>query len=253
MEKDPSLAKLTPDATLSQIIAADRHAAELLASIGLNPFDHKNQSLRSVCQQRQWSEVEVLKWIKKQRRTENDKPSERKQEKPDYGDNLSGWCEYLHEEFHSVNLKLLEEISNSFPRVHQIHGNQYPWLKNMQWYFERFEEAVRMYYEFEAKRFYPLVNTLQHTKGDLLDGTIRKLKRCLEIVHKDQSRLLRLMKTISENGNKFENPGGACSTLRILNQNFKTLFTGLNKQFKVEKESLLPLVQEKIKAKDLEN
>lgn len=248
MKKDSSLAKLTPDATLSEIMAVDQQAAELLASIGLNPRNYENQTLRSVCQQRQWSEVEVLRWIKKQRHSGTGKLVEEKKEKADFGDNLSKWYEYLEEEFHSVNLGLLEEIADSFPRVHKIHGNQYPWLKNMQWHFESFDEALRMYYEFQAKKFFPLIERLHNTKGDLLDGTIRKLERCLEIVEKDQNRLQGFMRSLSENGNGFENPGGACSTLRITNQNFKALSANLNSQFDIERESLLPIIRKKIKA-----
>lgn len=247
MNKVSSLSKLTPDATLSEIVAVDRKAGELLASIGLNPDNHKNQTLRSVCQQRQWSEVEVLRWVKKQRSLLNGKRSEMKQKEADFGDDLSRWCEYLVDAFHSKNVELLTEIENNFPRVHQIHGNQYPWLKNMQWHFERFDEALRMYYEFEEKKFYPLLLKLYNTKGELLHGTIRKLERCLGIVEKDQQRLSRFMRTLSDHGHGFKSPEGACSTLRIVNQDFRTLFNGLKKQFEIEKKFLLPIIREKNK------
>lgn len=57
--------QLTPGAMLSHIISVHHEAAELLASIGLKPSTQKDQTLRSVCQQRQWSKVEVLDWVKK--------------------------------------------------------------------------------------------------------------------------------------------------------------------------------------------
>lgn len=249
MKKEFTLAKLTPDATLSQIIAADRQAGELLASIGLNPFDYENQTLRSVCRQRQWSEAEVLKWIKKQRRSGYGKPADESPDEADFGNNAAQWGEYLLNNFHASNLTLVKEIKEGLPRVHKIHGNQYVWLKNMQWHFERFDEALAMYYEFEEKRFFPLAKTLQNARGDLLDGTIRKLERCLKIADKDQNRLHSLMKTLTQNSNRFKNPDGACSTLCILNQNFKNLFTSLDKQFKIEQNMLLPAVQAMIKTK----
>jgi iron-sulfur cluster repair protein YtfE (RIC family) len=246
MKKDLTLAKLTPDATLAQIVTADPEAGELLSSIGLKPGGHENQTLRSVCQQRQWNEVEVLKWIKKQRPLGNGKP--KKHDNLDFRTNLSAGCEYLKEEYHAVNLHLLEEIADGFLRVHKIHGNQYPWLKHMPWHFERLNEALGLYYEFEAKTFFPLVDTLQQARGELLDGTIRKLERCIEIVNKDQDRLRYLMRTLLKMSNKFASPEGACTTLRTTNQNLKSLFSNLHRQFEVEKETLLPAVQQKIEA-----
>ncbi|HET6528421.1 MAG TPA: hypothetical protein VFG39_06690 [Balneolaceae bacterium] len=249
MKKDSTLAKLTPDATLSQITAEHQYAGELLTSIGLNPSAHKNQTLRSVCQQRQWSEVEVLKWLKKQHRSGYRSSTEENRKETNFGNNVDQWCEYLLDDFHAVNLELMEEIKEGLPRVHKIHGNQYVWLKNMQWHFDRFDEALVMYYEFEEKRFFPLAETLQNARGELLDGTIRKLQRCLKIADKDQSRLHTLMKNLTQNSNGFENPDGACSTLCILNQNFKSLFNALDKQFKIEQEALFPAVKTMIRAK----
>lgn len=66
MKSEKTLTRLTPEATINKIISADQHAAELLASIGMNPEQHESQTLRSVCQQRQWNEEELLKWIKDQ-------------------------------------------------------------------------------------------------------------------------------------------------------------------------------------------
>lgn len=249
MSTNQSLKKLTPDATLSQILSADEQAGVLLSSIGLDPSEHKDETLRAVCQQRKWSEAEVLKWIKKHRISGDGHDGEADKKKdPDFGNNLSKWCDYLQKEFNETNLVLLEEVDSDFPRVQRIHGNQYLWLKDMQWYFDEFDEALRLYYEFEQKKFYPLVRQLQTQNGVVLDGTVQTLERGMKIIVNDQQRLQRYMDTIRKKGNDLKNPEGACSTLRIVNQNFKTLFENLNNQFEVERDKILPVIKQKIQA-----
>lgn len=247
MKKKSSLQELTPDATLSQISSADKEAAHLLASIGLDPSNHEGETLRSACKQRQWSEVEVLQWIKKQRLSDGRKPGNDPQpEEPDFGDDTLRWCTYLEEKFHAKNLRLLDELTNDFPKVKQLHGNQYPWLKNMQWHFEKLSGDLQLYLKFERMKFFPLIEKIENNSHPILEGTISKLQRSLDIIEKDQKRLLELMNTVREKGQNFENPKGACSTLRILNYNFKDLESSLQRQFVKEREEILPLVRQKL-------
>jgi len=249
METTQSPARLTPDSTLAHLISVDPKAAEMLASIGLDLAEHKDETLRSVCKQRQWSEVEVLQWIKKHRsdcdksESENDGCQE-----PDYGNDILKWTNYIEEELHAYNVQLLNEISDDFPRVHQIHGNQYPHLKNMKLHFEVFEEAIQLYLTFEKKKFFKLIRKWDKHSGDVLYGTIRGINKGIAIMSEDQKRLQTYMDIFRDKGNGFENPGGACTTLRILNENFKMLYSGLDKQFTMEEEILLPLVQKKLDA-----
>ena len=241
--------KLTPDITLAHLISVDPKAAEMLASIGLEPTEHKDETLRSVCKQRQWSEVEVLQWIKKHRPVYGG--SEKKDEdrpEPGFGNEVVKWCDYIEEDLHASSLELLNEISSDFPRVCQIHGNQYPWLKSMKWHFENFEEALRLYLKFEKNKFFTLIRKWNNHKGYTLDGTVREMNRCISLVRQDHLLLQDYMNTLNDKAHGFQNPSGGCTTLRILNQNFKMLYSGLNKQFKIEKENLLPLVQKKLDA-----
>ncbi len=248
MKTNQSLAKLTPDIMLSKLIAIDQEAGHMLSSIGLDPSEHKNETLRSVCKQRQWSEVEVLQWIKKHRVAQNGSANENDiHTEPDFGSNIVEWCNYLEENLHADNLELLSEIGNDFPRVMQIHGNQYPWLKNIKWHFEEFEEKLQLYLLFEEKKLFKLIKKLEKESGNVLEGTARELKRCLNIIKQDQKRLQQYMDTIREKGREFKNPPGACTTLRILNQNFKMLFENLEAQLRVEREKILPIVEQDIK------
>lgn len=249
METTQSPVKLTPDTTFAHLISVDPKAAEMLASIGLDPAEYKEETLRSVCKQRKWSEVEVLQWIKKHSSVRDGSGSENDGcQEPDFENDLLKWTNYIEEELHAYNVQLLNEISDDFPRLHQIHGNQYPQLKNMKWHFENFDDVLRLYLTFEKKKFFKLIRKWDKHRGDMLDGTRRELERCLHIIEEDQERLQRLMKTVRKKGNDFENPAGACSTLRILNQNFKMLYSGLDKQFKMEEKIFLPLVQKKLDA-----
>lgn len=251
MNSDQFLSQLTPEATISEIVCSDNDAGELLSSIGLSPSDHEQETLRSVCQQRKWSEVEVLQWLKKHSSTtKGETPKNNTGSVPEKDDSLTKWTRYLEDSFIRSNRSLLEELEENFPRVIKIHGNQYTWLKRMKWHFEKFREALGMYYTFEREKFFPLIQRLKNNSNNNLNhGTIQKLEKSFTVIGKDQNRLRNFMKTIREKGNKFENPGNACSTLRIQNENFKIMFSQLDQQFKIEKGQLLPRIKEEIKAK----
>src|SRR5699024_12848975 len=96
MDTDLSLKKLTPDATLAQILMADKDAAHLLTSIGLDPSAHMEETLRAVCSQRQWSEVEVMKWLKNKHASgiSNSKENGISAES-DFGDDVHKWTNIL--------------------------------------------------------------------------------------------------------------------------------------------------------------
>ncbi|GAA5521404.1 hypothetical protein LQ318_06620 [Aliifodinibius salicampi] len=247
MNSDQSFKQVTPDAKLNQIISVYDKAAQLLASIGLDPSNHKEETLRSVCQQRHWSEVEVLDWVKKHHEDYSIQEDQHKQTDIDYDDSLPQWITYLEEEFLKRSISLLDEISDSFSRVHKIHGNQYPWLKNMEWHFNSFDEALRLYYGFERNKFYPIALRLYNNdNGNVLDGTIRKLERSLKIIEDDQERLIKLKDVVKERGNNFKNPEGACTTLCIMNHNFFELEEILEKQFRIEVENVIPIVRQEL-------
>lgn len=251
MRNDVPLKNLTPDTKLSEIISINGEAKALLDSIGLNPLDHQDETLRSVCQQKKWSEVEVLEWVKKHSNglQENDRPDLDKSA-PNSSDQLTEWADYLEEQFINPVTNVLNEIDSNFPRVHKIHGNQYPWLKNMQWYYDKFSKGLRMFYKFEEKKFLPVVKALQNGRATTIThGTTQKLEKCFQIIERDHDRLSRLLKTIRKKGNSFENPELACSTLCIMNENFKALEEKLKEQFEFETKQLLPRVKQELSNK----
>lgn len=251
MNKDYTLEKLTPDATIGQIVATNNEAGKLLASIGLAPKSHEDETLRSVCQQRKWSEAEVLEWVKKHSSNTNGATLEKDEEAiPGEASSLTMWTEYLKKTFILPNLTLLGELEDSFPRIHKIHGNQYPRLKYTEGHFSTFIEVLTFYYEFEKEKFFPLVDRLDNfQKRAVNHGTVQKLQKSFDVLEKDRNRLEDLMTTIRKKTKNFQNPGFACSTLRIQNENFKILFQKLEKQFQVEREQFIQRVKDEIEAK----
>jgi iron-sulfur cluster repair protein YtfE (RIC family) len=246
MSKIQTLKKLTSNATIHQIISAEKSAEVLLISIGLSPENHRSETLRSVCQQKKWSEVEVLKWLKKNCQNNSIRSSKNQDELPDFGNDLSQWCHYVKDNFLIKNHKLLDEISNDFTRVHRIHGNQYEWLKDMHWYLEHLEEKLNYYFNFQRHKLFPLLDRLKDSRKKALHGTIKKINNGIEIIKEDQSEILDLINTIKKKGKGLEYPEGACSTLRILNNNIKTLFSSLRKQIEIERKHLIPLIKRKL-------
>lgn len=249
MSNSQSLKDLTADATIGQIVSVEKNAGELLSSIGLSPQNHKSETLRSVCQQKKWSEVEVLKWLKKNQQSNSPPKSvEDQKEPPDFGKNLQKWSEYLEQHFLTRSAELLEDINRDFPRVHKIHGNQYEWLKNMHWYIKKLEGKLNYYFYFQRHKLFPLLENLKDPKKKVLHGTIKKVNSGIEIIEEDQSTIIELIDTIEKKGQGLKNPEGACSTLRILNYNVKKLFSSLKKQIAIEREHLIPLIKQKLKS-----
>ncbi len=244
MENDLILKRLTPESTVRQIISADPNAAVLLASIGMKPEDHENRTLRSVCQQRQWNEEELLTWIKKYtfRKGENGpEPSE-----PDTGDDLSSCLTRLSVILQPRISQLLEDIEDDFPRVHQVHGNQYPRLKNMSWHFNKLKDHLERYILFEKEILIPLASELNKLEESVLYGKVKNLKRSIEVLKSDRPKIADRIHKIRELADDFHTPEGACTTFRIMNKNFIELFNNLETYFELEKNRFFPILNRKI-------
>lgn len=248
MKSEQPLENLTPNATLSQILSVYPKADELLESIGLDVSEHKEQTLSSVCRQKKWSEDEVLQWLRDKQNSRNGIPERQNKSNKEFGNDLSEWSSYVEEAYHGPLFQLIQDIDEKFPRIKKVHGNQYPWIKNMEYAVNHFLKDFLLYLKFENKKFFPLARKINNHKGKVLNGTVRELKRSHKIIADDQQRLQNKMHAVREKGNGFENPEHACTTLRILNHQFKQLDTMLAEQFKVEQEHILPLVQQELKA-----
>lgn len=146
-----SLNKLTPEATIDQIITADKNAANLLNSIGMKPELYQGQTLRSVCQQRQWNEEELLKWIKKNQK--NDECKKNEPQKPNFSEGVTGWCTWLTITVQPCIKDLLNEIKRDLPRVQLVHGNQYIWLKDIEWHFNKLKKQTERYFFLEEETY----------------------------------------------------------------------------------------------------
>ncbi|SMO47818.1 hypothetical protein [Fodinibius sediminis] len=241
------LTKLSPDAKLSQIMSANHCAAELLRSIGLRPSNHSNETLRSICRQRQWNEVEVLQWIKKKSHSGENCNEFAEQQEPHYGNDLLKWCNYVSDTLHVPTTSLLQEISGRFPKFSTGGVNQYPRLEEMQRYFTNFSEDLQLYMKFEQLKLFPLARRVSQSDAHILDGTIRQLQRGVQIISSDQKRLSRLLDTVAEQGHHFHTPPDTSSAHSILYKTLLTLKSQLNKQFKVEKEHIIPLIHRSLR------
>lgn len=238
MNQKRTLEDLSPDATVEQIVAAGVNSGDLLASIGLDPEKHGAQTLRSVCRKREWSEVEVLKWLKKK-----DNAHAKNGKEEDLTNDIDTLCAYLQEHYHQKNISLLNEIEKAFPRVMKMHADRYKQLETAQRYFDSFTEILGLYYKFEEKKFFPLAKKVIERKSKVLDGTTRKLKRCFEIIERDQNRLSNKMKLIRLEETGLENTRDASMTLRIMNQNMELLFNSLYDEFEFEQQLLIPKIE----------
>lgn len=236
-----SLCKLTPEATINQIISSNQIAMNLLSSIGMKPEQYRDQTLRSVCQQRQWNEVELLNWIKKNQKVPD--CIRKNSEDPDFKKDLPKWCNWLAVSVQPCILELLASISRDLPRIQTIHGNQYTWLKNIEWHFNTLNDQLKLYLSLESDTLFPLAIELNDLQESILYGKVRDLKRAIEILEMDRPKIQKEMDKMWEFSDGFNHPAGACSTLRIMNKNMVDLSTQIKKYFTVEKQHLFPLIK----------
>lgn len=241
MNGQTSLSQLTTHATLAQIESACRDAGELLESIGLDPAEHQNESLRFVCQQRQWSETEVLEWVKKKCSINNQKADDVPLE-----NDLVQWSEYLQQNYHAPNQKRLQEINNNFNQTLHASNRQQAGIKKLQRSFDQLAETLEMYYMFEQKKFHPILQKIETKNGDLLDGTLRKAERAVDLISQDQDKIKDYMHELETKSYHVEAPTGPNATIQLLRKNIRLLVQALTRQFKIEKTEMLPKVQRKI-------
>lgn len=244
MDTEKPLRKLTTEATINQIISTDRNAADLLTSIGMKPEQHQDQTLRSVCQQLQWNEEELLNWIKKHR--EAPKFIKNEPKVPDFGNDIVKWCNWLSGTVQPCIHELLTEIEKDLTRVHLIHGNQYTWLKVIEWHFNSMKELLELYLSLEQETLFPLVKELNQQGESILYGKAKNLHRSLEILEDDRSKIMKKMNKIRDFSDDFRHPAGACTTLRIMNKNMANLDTQLGTYFSAEKSHVFPVVKKQL-------
>lgn len=247
MSTEKTLNKLTPEATINQIISSDENVAKLLNSIGMKPEQYQDQTLRSVCQQRQWNEEELLSWIKKNH-TEPD-CIKNVPEDPDFKEDLPHWCSWLSDSVQPCIRELLTDISRDLPRVQLVHGNQYTGLKNIEWHFKTLNHQLNLYLSLENETFFPLANELNDRQESILYGKVGDLKRALQILESDRPKIKKEMDKIREFSDGFKHPAGACTTLRIMYKDLEDLSTQLKRYFSIEQEKLFPLIKEQLYSK----
>jgi len=238
MKRIENFNSLTSERTIQDLVSSNKQARNLLQSIGLDPDHHREKTLRSVCTEKQWNETELLNWLKRENATN---PAECKSNPQANDLDFSCW-----EEFQDQNMELLSGLRSSYPRVYKVHGIQYPWLKEISWYYEQFDESLNLYLRFEQIKLMPLMRRFQKNAEQTMDGDYQKLLNGVRIIEKDQDRIQWLIEKMNQLSNEFTIEESACSTLRIMNQKFIKLFDTVHAQFEIERDLLLPMIKSKL-------
>lgn len=249
MKSKKTLASLTPDATIKQITSAGTYSADLLASIGLHPGKHQDQTLRAVCRQRQWSEYELLNWLKKKDKSNEIHTfnSAKWSSKID-GNTISDFCNYLLETYHSFEKERMKEASTQFSRVLNNNGGKASFLKAISTDVYKLEETTSLYLSFEEKKFIPLAKKLDGNRTQLLEGTLTKIQKSFDIIERDQNRITVYMQDIRTHIELFQRQGRDYPAMQTVAERFEKLFTSFEHHFSFEQEFLIPKVKMHIKA-----
>ena len=247
MKSETTIQYITPEATIHQIASFNRLVPKLLESIGLDLKTNFYKTLRQICTEKQWNEAELLAWINEHPQKsysffQNGIPDENELN----GATSSEVCDYLLN--HSLNsvLDLAASVRKDYPRVINVHGNQYPWLKESDWHIRQLLNRLDFYFNFEKKRFYPLVKLFEKEREKMLDGNAQGLMRSVTIVKEDHQQIRSAMKTIRELSSDFNFDETSCSTLRILCNQLKSFDKMLDSHLNIEKEYLLPDIEQKL-------
>lgn len=232
---------LTPEATLQQITTVSQPAMELLTSIGLNVSGHYDKTLRQVCTERKWSEVEVLDWIKKHDQSEKKAPEPALKNTSDKS--ISELCDLLVHENHSFFTNAVSVIEDNYSRISKVHGSQYLWLKEAEWHVHLLVDKLSLYLKFEYRKFFPLAKQLQVKQEQILDGDVQSLKRSVKLIKEDHDRLMDIMHSIRTIKGSLQFDESACSSFRILCKQLNDLFECLDNHIRIEKHELLPKIR----------
>lgn len=243
-----TIQKLTPEATLHQIISVNSNAPHLLQSIGLDLRGRADKTLREICFEKQWNEMEMLEWIKrnppaKQITTVVDTCENKK---IGTGSSIEEICNFLSAETLPVIKDLASQTQPEYERICKIHGIQYTWLKEAKWHVNQLINTLQYFKKFETETFYPLAIALYEQGEQIMDGSVQNLKRSLTVIKKDHNQIEEKMQLINEISSHFHFDGSACSSLRILCIRLKTLFELLPKHIDIETEYLLPEIENQL-------
>lgn len=240
--------KLTPESTLQQITSFHSNAPLLLQSIGFDLHGNETKTLRQVCSEKQWNEVELLEWIKKNppsvQKKNNGITYKKKTRQP--GTTYSEICSYLTEETLSKIKDLTKQIRSEYPRVAKVHGIQYPWLNSIKWHVNQLLNNLQYFINFESKTFYPLAVELQKQGERMLDGSAQNLKKSLKVIKHDHQGIEESIERIKEISRDFHYDESACSTLRILCSRLETLCRTIDEHLQIEQTKLLPKIEKKL-------
>jgi len=247
MKSNQHVKVLSPEVTLEQMITSDQTIAELLASIGLDAFKHQEKTLRQVCLEKQWNEEEVLTWIRKNQYLDQVGPDESEDDdKILEQKNIAQICDYLEDKYHVKIRELLGDIHEKFPRVCKIHGQQYPWLKQVHWQFNNLHDDLELFLKFEREKFFNFIRQLHLKESQVMDGLAQSLKHAIVVLDRDHTRLTRSTREVQKASRDFYLPDGSCTTFRIVMQDLKELFDKLEEHFNAEKTYLIPEVRNKL-------
>lgn len=247
MKTEDNTDELTPDAPLSQVVKGSKKAPELLRSIGLNPEQYADKTLRQVCKEKEWSEDELLKWI---RRHDIKSPATHDAPLPvetfTQEKDIDEICCWLEKNTLADISSTIAPLRQRFRYVRDGKADDTPgsWLKEASRDLEGLLSKLENYISFESETFYPLAIDIQKKREKLLDGNVQKLKRSVKIVEDDHAALKRQMNRIEKNGDGFQISDEAGSDMRILCEQLKKLFMDVEAHISIEHGRLLPKIDD---------
>ncbi|WP_069131213.1 hypothetical protein [Rhodohalobacter halophilus] len=241
--KTRALHQLKTHSTLQEIISAHETTEDLLRSIGIQTELNENKTLLQICSEKQWNEEELLKWLRKQART--DKNQYQNQEK-DYKIRSPKELETTLRGYEKDLIKQCRDLESNFHRVCKVHGIQYPIIKKMHWHLNEIIQKIQLIFMMLNKTINPLLTSIQASNSAILDRDAKNYNRTIELIVQDEHQITDHIQKINEINSHPERVEGVCATMKTVFQDMENFFSQTDALFRLLRTGIIPKLNREI-------
>lgn len=231
--------------TIGGIVSGDRQMAELLISIGLNPEEHRNRTIRQACRELQWNEYELIDWIRNERLRYGELSDSEENETGFSGRGvpLKDLCEQLERETLPDLERRMAGISDHLGLTIPVDPAKSVSFRCFCRQIGSLFEHLDYYLRFQKGRFIPLLRTVKRFDETVRDGEYRSLKRAVEILTEDHKRLRSGLESIVPGAVEWMNGGYPVIYGGKLVHDCRELKVNAEALFRIMEKRVIPVVK----------
>jgi regulator of cell morphogenesis and NO signaling len=237
---------LSPERTLSEIVANNYHTAAVFQHFGLDFCCHGKHSLAEVCQQRSIEVGAVLADLQECLRTTQNSFLPKDMVIIRFHEwRVDFLADFLVENHHHYTKQMLPMVASQARNVATRHGAQHPALLSLaEVIYEMEHELVTHLYE-EEQVLFPYIKKL--ARADMLGVKLHRpffgsVQHVIDEREAENRLTGRQLEQIREMTNHFTPPKTACNTHKLLFRELESLDSDLHQQLHLENNILFPRI-----------